>query len=112
MKIKHSYLYVPLMLLWSVKASKAAAGVIFDFKPAIAKTDFTIILVDMLKWILGVAGSIALIFLIFAGIMYMTAMGDQQKATSAKKSIKWTLVGLFLVLASYAILIIINNIFT
>lgn len=99
-------------MLWLLKINEASAGVIFNFEPAIAKTDISVIITDLLKWILGVAGSIALIFLIVAGLMYMTSMGDQQKATKAKKAIKWVLAGLALIISSYAILVIINGIFT
>jgi crotonobetainyl-CoA:carnitine CoA-transferase CaiB-like acyl-CoA transferase len=71
-----------------------------------------VILTDTLKWILGVAGSIALLSLIISGIMYITSTGDQQKATKAKIAIKWTLAGLILILLSYSILVVIDSIFT
>lgn len=111
MKIKSPYLSAIILFLF-LKINEAYAQVTFNFRPAIAKTDVTEIITETLKWILGVAGSIALLALIFEGLMYMTSAGSQQKASKAKTAIKWTLAGLILVLLSYSILVVIDRIFT
>lgn len=55
------------------------------------------------KWILGVAGSIMMIVLIFAGFRYMTAGGNEERATQAKNMLKWTVIGIAVVIGSAAI---------
>jgi len=93
-------------------ANIANAATTYKVTNPIATSDFAKIVTNFLKWFLSVAGSFALIMLIVAGIMYMTAAGDPQKAASAKKMVLITLGGLILSLLSYSILVIINDIFT
>lgn len=54
----------------------------------------------ILIWALGIA---ALGTILFGGFRYITAGGDSEKAESAKKIIIGSLIGLFLVMASYLI---------
>jgi hypothetical protein len=107
-----SHLILCFFSVFSFINSANAGSSTFKVTNPIATSDFAKIVANFLKWILGVAGSIAFIMLIVGGIMYMTAAGDQQKASSAKKLIMVTLGGLMLVLLSYAILVILNDILT
>jgi len=66
----------------------------------------------VLEWVLGIAGSIALFMLIIGGTMYITSTGDEQKIATAKKIINWTLIGLVIILTSYSIIAILDNILT
>lgn len=75
-------------------------------------TDFKLLLINLLRWLLSVIGNIALIMFIIGGIMYMTSAGDPQKASSAKKIVLMTSVGLMLALLSYSILELLNHILT
>lgn len=52
---------------------------------------------------LGLLGVIFLILLIYAGFMYMTAGGDESKTETARHTITRAVIGLAIVLASYAI---------
>jgi len=90
----------------------APVNVILNIESAIVETDIAAILTNILKWLLKVSGSIALLMLIFAGTMYITSSGDSEKTEKAKKFISTIIIGLILILLSYAILIVINNIFT
>lgn len=51
----------------------------------------------------GLAGTLALLFLIVGGIMYITAGGNSEQANKAKGTITWAFVGLVVVIAAYAI---------
>lgn len=53
--------------------------------------------------LLGFLGVILVILIIYAGSMWMTAAGDEQKISKAKKLLGAAVVGLGIVLASYAI---------
>ena len=66
----------------------------------------------VLEWVLGVAGSIALLMFIVGGVMYITSTGNEQKIGVAKKIINWTLIGLIIVLVSYSVIAILDNILT
>ena len=77
----------------------------------ISTDDFTELVTNFLQWLLGIAGSIALLMLIYGGITYITSAGDQQKAETGKKIVMWTLFGLIIILASYSIIRVVEDIF-
>jgi hypothetical protein len=64
-----------------------------------------------LQWLLSIAGPLALLILIYGGIVYMTSAGRPEKAEQGKRIVTWTLFGLIVVLMSYAVVQVIENIF-
>ncbi|MCK4891758.1 MAG: DUF1634 domain-containing protein [Candidatus Pacebacteria bacterium] len=58
----------------------------------------------MIGYILGLIGSIALLLMIIAGIMYMTAAGVEEKITSAKKILSGAIIGLGIALLAFSLL--------
>lgn len=99
-------------LIFALSNTANAAAVTYKVTNPIATSDFAKIVANFLKWFLSVLGSMAMIMLIVAGIMYITSSGDPQKAASAKKMVMITLGGLILSLLSYSILVILDNILT
>lgn len=59
--------------------------------------------------LLSFVGVIFLILIIYAGISWMTASGNQEKVTKAKDLIINAVIGLIIVLAAYAITAFIGN---
>lgn len=57
----------------------------------------------IINTILFVAGAIAVLMVIIGGIKYIVSAGDQSGVTSAKNTILYALVGLGIVVVSYAI---------
>ncbi|MBU0577320.1 pilin [Patescibacteria group bacterium] len=57
----------------------------------------------MINFFLGLLGLIAVGFLIYAGVMMVTAGGNEEQVTKAKKIITWALIGIVLILLSYTI---------
>jgi len=70
-------------------------------------SDLGSLLSGVATWIIGFAGAFATIAVVYSGIMYITAAGDEAKAETAKKNLTWAILGV--VVAILAILII-NNI--
>ncbi|PIP21768.1 MAG: hypothetical protein COT67_01870 [Candidatus Tagabacteria bacterium CG09_land_8_20_14_0_10_41_14] len=66
-------------------------------------TDLISLLTSIVGTILMVAGIIAFLYLIYAGIMYMTAGGDAEKAQGARTAILNTIIGIVVIILSYAI---------
>lgn len=64
----------------------------------------------MIQAILGLIGTIALLFLIIAGIMYITAAGEEEKIKAAKRIITGTIVGLGIALLAFSFLQVIVDI--
>ncbi|MDF1498572.1 MAG: pilin [Patescibacteria group bacterium] len=67
---------------------------------------------DLILFILSIAGKIVLLMLIIGGIFYVVSGSNPQNQEKAKKIILYTLIGLILVLSSYAILSVLNKFFT
>ncbi|MFC1750862.1 hypothetical protein ACFL2V_18880 [Pseudomonadota bacterium] len=49
------------------------------------------------------AGPLAVLILAFGGVQYVTSHGDQNMMEGAKKTITWAIVGLGVIMVSYAI---------
>jgi hypothetical protein len=58
----------------------------------------------LLGYILGLIGSIALLFIIVAGMMYMTSAGNEEKISSSKKILHGAVTGLAISLLAYGLL--------
>ena len=52
--------------------------------------------------LLGITGSIAMVALIYTGILYVTARGDDTQLDKAKNILLYIIVGLVVIAASYA----------
>lgn len=65
-------------------------------------------IIDILLWVVGI---IAVIYLIWAGISYITAGGDDAKATKARQSIINAVIGIVVVLLAFVIVGAVGRIF-
>lgn len=57
----------------------------------------------ILNGVIGVAGLVAVIFIIIGGINYMTSAGDSSKLKKAKDTILYATIGLIICALSFAI---------
>jgi len=58
---------------------------------------------------MGFAGVIALIMFVYGGVTWMMAAGNEEKITSARKTVVWATLGLILLFSSYMIANLIIN---
>ncbi len=65
--------------------------------------DIKKLIISWAKFALEIAAVLAVLALIYAGFRYITDMGDGGGIEAAKKIIIWTIVGILLILSSYAI---------
>lgn len=73
-------------------------------KDAPVETKITIIINFAINLILYASGSLAVFFLILGGIRYIASIGNQERMDGAKKTIQYALLGLVVVIFSYAII--------
>ncbi|HOD87346.1 MAG TPA: hypothetical protein PKH52_03760 [bacterium] len=69
--------------------------------------DVRLVVADTVQIVLGLIGIILVVLMIIAGIQYMTAGGNQTTVENAIKRIKNALIGLIIVLFSYAVTVFI-----
>lgn len=72
----------------------------------------TIVLVNVVVRIaFGLAGIIALIYLIYSGYLFMTSLGNPDAVAKAKSKLLLTLLGLIIIIVAYVfVAFILNNI--
>ena len=66
---------------------------------------------DLILLILSYLGKISLFILIFGGILYIVSGSKPESQEKAKKTITYAILGLMLVLISYALLGVLDKIF-
>lgn len=62
------------------------------------------VFINITKWLLGIVAILALLALIVGGARMILSFGNESGVASAKKIIWWAVVGLAVVVASYAII--------
>jgi len=78
--------------------------------PDIGPSDIFEVVNRIIALLLGVAGIVALVFLIFAGYKYITASGDTEKMGQAKTQILGVIIGLIIIISAWAIVKFIDNV--
>ena len=58
----------------------------------------------VIRAILGVIGSIALVMFVYAGITWLTSGGNRKRIIKAQTTFIWACIGLFAIFASYAVI--------
>lgn len=63
-----------------------------------------IVLQDIILWTLIFAGIVAVVLIIISGIKFITSGGEAKQAEGARKTLTWAIIGLVLILLSFAII--------
>ncbi|MEI7452365.1 MAG: pilin [Candidatus Falkowbacteria bacterium] len=66
--------------------------------------DFVRLGLNVSQWILGITGSLALLFFVYGGFTFLISAGDSSKVDEGKKIISGAIIGLILVFSSYMII--------
>lgn len=103
------WLVVSTFIFFRLSAQGLAAPLEFDPGGQIGTTlglgtaDFESTVIGLTQWVLSLLGLVGVVMMIIGGYIYLTAGGNEDKVDQAKRLIKNALVGLILVLLSYAI---------
>ncbi len=90
-----------------------AASDIITITPPVSGGPSTLpeLIANVTQYISGLAGSLALLALIYGGIRYITAAGNEKEAEHAKEILKYAISGIVIIILSYTIIVTVNNIF-
>lgn len=58
----------------------------------------------IVEWGLWIAGILAFAFLIYGGVLFITAKGDAEQATKARNTILYALLGILVIALSFALI--------
>jgi len=62
------------------------------------------IVAGIVAWLMAILGAVSIIAFIIAGIMYLTASGDETQAGKAKKAMTYSIIGVIVGLSGFVIL--------
>lgn len=65
--------------------------------------DITPLVQGIVNILLYIAGAVSVFFILFAGFKFITSAGDASKAASARNTLLYAVIGLIVVVLSYAI---------
>ncbi len=82
-------------------ASSSAPGAVLEATGG--QSSFRQLLLTVIGFFLGFLGLLAVIMIIYAGVLYVTAAGAEDQTGKAKKIILYSIVGLLVVMLSWAI---------
>jgi hypothetical protein len=86
----------------NVAASEQGAGLGVAVKPQE-------VVVNVINMALGAVGIMFTGLIFYGGMVYLTAQGEEEKAKKGAKIVKASVIGLLIVLASYAIVLFISS---
>jgi hypothetical protein len=66
-------------------------------------TSINALIGNIIKGLLGVVGSLALVMFVWGGFQWMTSAGDAKKVTSGRDTMLWAAAGLLIIFASYGL---------
>lgn len=72
-------------------------------------TDPNILINRIIRAILGVTGSAALIIFIYGGFLWLTSAGSDARVTKGTNAMKWAAIGLVIIFSAYVLVSFILN---
>lgn len=61
------------------------------------------VVIRLINYALFFIGALALVFVIYGGVLYITSGGDSDKTTKARNTLMYAVLGVIVVVISYAI---------
>lgn len=61
------------------------------------------VVVTTLNAVLGILALLCVVYILYAGMLWMTSGGNEEKATKAKRTMGYTIIGLAIMLAAWGI---------
>ena len=91
-------------------SGNSGAGVATTSAAAVGITNTTVfaLISNVMNWLLGLTGVLAVIGFVISGILYLTAAGDEEQIEKAKTVMMYAIIGLVVALVG---LIIVNAVF-
>lgn len=94
---------IRIVLKGSTTSSVSVEGV------TLVQTDTGLLVTGIIQWIMGVAGVVCAVFVVYGGISYTTSAGDPGKLAKAKNAITYAIIGLIIVALAETITAFVAN---
>ena len=74
----------------------------------LSSTKVETIVGGFMGWIIIMVGFLSIIAFLVAGIMYLTAAGNDSQIKTAKEAMKWSIVGVIVALVGYVVILAVD----
>ena len=91
-------------------ATSPTAGWGYGTKPGGVETDIEVAIMNITNYILGFIAIIATLIIIFGGVQYLTAGGNEDTVANAKKTIAAGVIGMVIAGLAYAMVIVVSTV--
>lgn len=71
--------------------------------------DINSLITTVIRWLLGIAFGIAVLFLIIGGFWYITSAGNEETAEKGKNTAINAIIGIVIIILSYVIVNVVSN---
>ena len=92
-------LAAPVISGWGTKES-----------PSHVPTDIRQAIMNLTNWILGFISIVATLVIIYGGVLYLTAAGNEDNVATAKKTIGFGIIGVVIAGLAYAMVIVVSTV--
>lgn len=110
-RLRRTFITVSIFLVFSFVLSSSALaqdedilGVSYGAASGLGGGDVRIVVANIISVALALLGIIAVLLMLYAGFTWMTAGGNEDKVATAKKTIMYAVIGLAIIMTSYAIM--------
>ena len=109
--------YLPTLALWLLyvplaHAQDLGSGMLGEVGGAASikgQTSLPLLIGNLVRVAIGMLGIVFLILTVYAGFLYLTARGEEEKVTHAKETLQRGVIGLIIISAAYAIATFVLN---
>ncbi|MFZ3031694.1 MAG: pilin [Candidatus Moraniibacteriota bacterium] len=80
-------------------------------KSGLSSTSITTLAQQLMNWLFGILGFLAVIGFVISGILYLTAAGDEDQIDRAKKAMMYSIIGIIVAMLGLIIFAAVRNFF-
>ena len=109
---KNNIISLALFLTFGIFGHEALAqgGVKLPTDLGLPSADLVTIITGLVRWLLLIFGSLAIISFIISGIMYLMAAGDEKSQEKAKRQMQYSIIGVIVGLIGLVVMIAVDRI--
>lgn len=108
-KLNKASLAVGSALMATPLATLAAPEKIDPINASAGNITVAQLLTKIITWVLTFSAAVAVLFLIFGGLQYVTSAGNKDRIDKAKQTILYAVIGLVVIALSFVIVTFINT---
>ena len=75
-------------------------------------TSLTVLIRNLMYWLFGILGFLAVIGFVISGVLYLTAAGDEDQISKAKNAMMYSIIGVIVAMLGLVIFTAVQNFFT